>query len=370
MLVKRAYKYRIYPNESQEIQLTKTFGCVRFVYNALLEHRIKLYADTKKSMPYSQMSAHLTKMKKEIDWLYDVAAQPLQQSLRDLGTAYDMFFRGVNRFPKFKSKHSSQSARFPQNTKVDFELNRIRIPKVGWVKAILHREFSDDYTSITVSKSRSGKYYASVLVEEHIAPISKTGEDVGIDVGLKDLLTLSDGTSFDNPRWFRESEARIKQLNKKLSRQRRGSNSYKKTKILLAKAHEKLASRRKDYHHKMSKWLVENYDLIVTEDLNFSNMAQSLKLGKSVHDAGLGMLINFISYKAEWYGKEHLKVDRFYPSSKLCSECGSMYKELKLSERDWICSDCGVHHDRDVNAAKNILNYYTGSGRAWVESVS
>lgn len=367
MLVKKAYKYRIYPNQEQRESLAKTFGSVRFVYNQMLEYRIRLYAETKESMSYRQMCTELTELKQEFEWLYDVGSQALQQSLKDLGTAYDRFFRGIGNFPRFKSRKSKQSARFPQGVKIDFASNYIYLPKIGWVKTKFHRFFESDFTGVTVSKNKSGKYFVSILVEEEIEPLPETGYAVGIDVGLKDLLTLDDGTTFENPRWFRESEARIKQLQKKLSRQQKGSNSYQKTRKLLAKTYEKSTNQRKDYHHKVSKWLVENYDLIVTEDLNFQNMSQSLRLGKSVGDAGLGMLMDFISYKAIWYGKEHLKVDRFYPSSKLCSECGWIYKDLQLSEQEWRCESCGTHHYRDINAARNILSYYLGSERAQVE---
>lgn len=357
MLQMRSYKYRIYPNETTKQILAKQFGAVRFVYNYFLNERIGHYEQTGKGLSYNQTANMLTQLKKELVWLKEPHSQVLQASLGDLDAAYANFFAGRSQFPKFKSKRSRQSCRYPQYFK--FDGNYTYLPKVGWVKTIFHRPMNGTPRNLTVSKTKSGKYFISVVVEEDIIPYQASNRSVGIDLGLKDFLVTSDGCKVPAPKYLRKSEQELKKLQRQLSRKQKGSQNRAKARIKLARQHERVTNQRKDFQHKLSRWLVNNYDYIALEDLNIKGMTKNHKLAKSIQDAGWGEFVRQLEYKGSWYGSDIIKIDRFYPSSKRHFACGWIKQDLTLTNREWVCENCGGVVDRDINAAMNILNFTT-----------
>lgn len=357
MLVMRAYKYRIYPNKEVQEKLARQFGCVRFVYNYFLDKRITHYEQTGKGLTYNQTSGMLTKLKKKLEWLNDAHSQVLQASLGDLDAAYTNFFSGRAKFPNFKSKRGKQSCRYPQGFK--FEGNYTYLPKIGWVKTVFHRKLQGTLRRLTVSKTKSGKYFISVVVEENIEPHERINRSVGIDLGLKDFLVTSDGYRIPAPKYLRKSEQKLKRLQRQLSRKQEGSNNREKARRRLARQHEKVTNQRKDFQHKTSKWLIDSYDYIALEDLNIKGMVKNHKLAKSIQDAGWGEFVRQLEYKGNWYGADIARIDRFYPSSKRHFACGWIKEDLTLSDREWHCENCGETVDRDINAAMNILNFTT-----------
>lgn len=357
--IKRAYKYRIYPNQEQRTRLAIQFGSTRFVYNYFLRRRVDHYAETGKGLTYHDTALQLTELKKQPDyiWLKEVDSQAAQQTLRDLDTAYSNFFNKRAKFPNFKKKHGKQSCRFPQRFKIDG--SKLYIPKVGWVKIVLHRLIEGVMKNLTVSRTKSGKYFASIQVEQEIdAPVYQGGQ-VGLDLGLKDFAVTSDGQRFPNPKHLRQSERRLKRYQRKLSKTQKGSKGRDKARLKVAKLHEKIANQRSDFTHKLSRQLVGANSLIAIEDLNVKGMVRNHHLAKSISDAGWSEFVRQLHYKGQWYGCHIEQIDRFFPSSKRCVHCGFVNQDLTLDNRYWICPQCGAVLDRDVNAAQNILNWYT-----------
>jgi putative transposase len=358
MKVKSGHKYRIYPTADQQESLAVQFGIVRFAYNKILSYRKKGYEQFGRSISHHQSVTFLARLKRmeKYEWMKKADSQALQQAIIDLRKAFDNFFAGRASYPKFKSKYHNQSYRYPQRFKLDG--NKIYLPKVGWVKIVLHRTIKGKMKSCTVSRTKTGNYFVSILCE-HDVEQNATADRVGIDVGLSHFATLSTGEKVDNPRHLRSSERRLKIRQRRLSRKQKGSNNRNKARHRVALVHEKVANQRKDFHHKLSRQLVDRYGCIAVEDLNIKGMVKNHSLAKSISDAGWSQFVQFCQYKQKWNGGEIAKVDRFYPSSKTCSHCGEVNNTLKLSDRVWRCPSCHHTHDRDENAANNILNEAT-----------
>ncbi len=355
-MVNKTYRFRLLPTKEQEVLLNQHFGHSRWVYNHFLNERKEQYQADKKSDNYYKQAATLTKLKKEEDtkWLKEVNSQTLQFTLRSLDTAFLNFFRGNAKFPKFKSRKHKNTFTIPQ-----FGIlvgNKISIPKFKeGIKVKLHREVKGKIGKMNITKTPTGKYYVSIFTEQEAEELPKTNKQVGIDLGLKDFVITSDNKKFKNNRYTKKYAKQLKKAQQHLSRKQKGSNGFEKQKLKVAKIHEKIASCRLDTLHKVSIELVKNYDLISVEDLNVKGMIKNHKLSKHIADASWGNFVTLLQYKCDWYGKELLKVNRFYPSSKSCGDCGWINQELKLSDREWTCKSCGVVHDRDVNASRNIL---------------
>jgi len=359
-----SYRFRIYPNKAQENLIQRTFGCCRFVYNYYLAKRKEVYETTKETFNYNACSADMTNLKKELEWLREVDATALQSSVRDLDTAYQNFFRrvksgGAPGYPRFKSKRdhrkSYKSKKVGENIAVIG--NSVRLPKLGLVKCRISKEVKGRILSATVSQNPSGKYFVSLCCTDvEIEPLPTTGTVCGVDLGVKDLAITSDGTKYQNNKFLYQSEKKLARLQRQLSRKTKGSKRYEKQRIKLARMHEHIANQRLNAMHEATTKLVRNYDIICIEDLNVSGMVKCHSRAKSISDASFSQFRRQLEYKAEWYGKTISVIDRFYPSSQLCSDCGYQNKLIKdTSIRDWICPVCGKYHDRDVNAAINIL---------------
>lgn len=362
----RAYRYRIYPTDEQKVLFAKTFGCCRFVYNWALNLKITAYQERKETLGNVYLTNLMkSELKAEYEWLSDVNSQSLQSALRNLDTAYTNFFRNTKAvgFPKFKSRKDRQSFLCPQHCRVDFEKGTVTIPKAKDIPAVLHRKFKGTVKTVTVSMAPSGKYFASVLVDTAIQelPVTLIQDDttLGIDLGLKSLAVCSDGRTFDNPKNLQRSLDRLKLLQKRLSCKQKGSSNRNKARIRVARLQEHIANSRKDNLHKITYALTHDSQVrtICMEDLNVKGMQRNHHLAQAVSDVSFGMFLTLLEYKCKWYGVNLVKIDRFAPSSKTCGKCGYIYKGLKLSERSWICPECGTHHDRDFNAACNIKKF-------------
>ena len=358
----KGYKYRLYPNKEQEVQLQKTFGCCRFVYNQTLAYRKEKYDKEKESMNKTSCNNYCNQvLKKEYEWLKEVDKFALTNAIYNMDSAYQKFFKEHTGYPKFKSKHNhykSYTTNFTNNNiEVSFENNKIKLPKLKWVKAKVHRKFAGKIKSATISQVPSGKYYVSVLVETEHIPMESTGCAIGFDLGIKDLLITSNGKKYDNQKLIKKYEDKLAKEQRKLAHKQKGSSNWNKQRIKVAKIHEKISNTRKDYLHKISHELVNENQVIVSEDLAVKNMVKNHNLAKSISDCGWYELTRQLDYKSDWNNRNYIKIGRFTKSSQPCSVCGYINTETKdLSVREWTCPQCGTVHDRDVNAAINILN--------------
>lgn len=359
----KAYKYRIYPNQKQAIAFEQHFGCVRFVYNWALALQNRYYKIFGKSLSRSKIQSQLVKKKKagKFAWLNEVNSQSLLNALLNVHTAFTNFFKGRAKFPRFKSKKIPQrSYQCPQHCTINFEQGIINLPKIKGIKTVFSREFVGNIKTVTISKTATGKYHASILVDtDSILPTPTTIEPsltVGIDLGISHLLNLSDGSKFDNPKHLAKASKRLSAQQKIFARKQKQSKNHQKQKLAVARIYQKVRNQRLDLHHKIThKLICENQATsYALEDLAVKNMVKNRKLAKAINDVGLGQFVTLLTYKADWYGKNILKVNRFFASSKICSHCHHKLDSLPLSVRNWACPSCQTHHDRDINAASNI----------------
>lgn len=370
-VINKSYKIRLYPNKEQKILLEKHFGCVRFVYNHFLNVRNIEYKTNKVNMSYYDTANELSvlKNKEEFIFLNEVNSQSLQWSLRFLDIAFRNFFRGQTKFPNFKKKTNNQSFKVPVNSTFKLKNNKLIIPKFKEGINFRGKLELDDlvkFNSVNVSKTPSGKYYATLQGEFNYNPLEQNDNQIGIDLGIKEFLITDNGIKIDNPKYLKKSLKKLKYEQKQLSKKNKGSNNRNKQRILVSLIHEKITNKRMDFLHKLSQKIVNENQVICLENLSVKNMIKNHKLAQSISDVSWSKFIEMLKYKSEWNGRQLIQIDRFYPSSKSCSECHYINDNLTLKDREWTCPSCGTNHDRDINAAKNILiqgiNILSGSG--------
>ncbi|SCW60457.1 putative transposase [Eubacterium ruminantium] len=360
--MEKAYKYRIYPNKTQQELIQKTFGCVRFVYNYYLDKRIKAYQENKTSLNYYDCCKDLTSLKKELEWLREPDKDSLQKSLKDLDEAYKKFFKEHSGFPRFKSKknHKKSYRTSCTNNNIEFQNNHIKLPKLGWVKTRDTQISQGRILNATISQDPSGKYYCSLCCTDiEIKHLPPTNNQVGIDLGIKDFAITSDGVKYSNPKYLQQSLNKLAKLQRELSRKTRGGSNWNKTRIKVARQYEKIRNQRHDFLQKLSTELIKENDIICIEDLNISEMIQDNRkdMRRNIGDVSWCEFTRQLQYKADWYGRIIIKVGRYFASSQTCSCCGKKFPITKdLGVRQWTCPNCKSILDRDINAAINILN--------------
>ncbi|QIZ71590.1 RNA-guided endonuclease InsQ/TnpB family protein [Oxynema aestuarii] len=350
----KAVKVRLYPNKQQKQSLEQSFGNCRWLWNYGLNLMNQTYKETGKGLSSYDIKKQIPSLKQEYEWLKLTYSQCLQQVCTNLGTAFNNFFEKRARYPRFKSKHGKQSIQYPQNVKV-LE-NALKLPKIGEVKAVVHRPIEGKLKTVTVTKNRCDQYFASILFEDGKPnPDSSTeGKAVGVDLGLNHFAVTSDGSKFDNPRWIAKHERNLKRKQQDLSRKQKGSNNRNKARKKVAKVHNKVACCREDFLHKLSRRIVDENQVICVENLNVKGMLKNPNLAEAIGQVGWEMFLTMLKYKAEQEGKVYIEVDRFFPSSKTCNVCLNQIDRLSLDVRNWTCSHCGTSHDRDLNAAINL----------------
>ncbi|WP_205451069.1 RNA-guided endonuclease InsQ/TnpB family protein [Salinibacter ruber] len=364
--IKRTYRYRLYPNEAQKQKLARTFGCSRWVYNWALETKTKAHYQDEESLSFTDLSSRLTSKKKEEEtkWLSEVSAVTLQQSLRNLNQAFTNFFEGRAEYPSFKSKKGDQTARYVGTAFDIREENgkrKLRLSKMpGLINIRWSRELPSKPSSCTVTKNAAGQYHVCFVCTEEVELLPRVNgengalEFVGVDLGTESLVTLSTGEKVGNPRWFENEYERLRREQQKLSRREKGSNNWERQRKRVAKVHQRIQDRRKDFIEKLTTRLVKNFDVIVVEDLSVKNMQQNGRLARHITQAGWSQIVRRLRDKCKWYGRTLVIADKWFPSSQRCSECGHIDGKKPLERRSWTCSECGQHHDRDINAAKNL----------------
>ena len=358
----QAYKYRMYPSREQAASLMQHIHACRFVYNHSLEQKIQAYEQEGRKLSCFDLNNRLPVLKEEHPWLKEVNSQSLQGANKNLDNAFTRFFREKKGFPRFKSrKNLVQSFQVPQHYRIDFDREKIRFPKIGEVKTVFHRIFTGKMKYATVSITSTGKWFVSILVDDGTVEPEPTpfslDTTIGIDVGLSNFATLSTGEKIENPRYLKNSLQRLKVLQRRVSRKVKGSKNRQKAIKNLARCHEKVTNQRNDFLHKLSFRVVSENQAIAVESLNVAGMQKNHCLAQSISDVSWSSFFRMLEYKCERYGKTLLKIGRFDPSSKICSKCGYLKRALSLSEREWVCLDCGTHHDRDINAAINIKKF-------------
>lgn len=359
MNVKRAYRFRFYPTPEQKVILARTFGCARFAYNHMLRLRTDAWMLRQERVGYHETSAALTALKKtpEHAWLNEVSSVPVQQALRHLQTAFTNFFAKRSRYPQFKRKDGPQSAEYTTSA-FKWDGQTLKLAKmdeplaVRWSRQLPK---AAKVTTVTVSRDASGRYFVSMLCDDVVAAKPAVAAKVGIDLGLSHFAILSTGEKVAAPNTFRKNEAKLAKLQRRLAKKTKGSNRRRKAKLKVAKLHAKIADSRRDFLHKLSTRLINENQVIAVESLSVSNMQKNRCLSKSISDAGWSEFVRQLEYKAKWYGRELVGIDRWYPSSKRCSDCGYTMPKMPLNVRQWTCPECGSIHDRDVNAARNVL---------------
>lgn len=359
----KAYRYELILNNKQKTFFSKSFGCARFVYNYGLDLKTKLYQNEKKRISQSDLCKIIVKLKKtaEHTWLNEIDHQTLNCSVQNLEKAFTNFFRKKKGYPRFKSKHNFiQLAAFTQGVKIDFNNGKINFPKIGWCRVKYSRTFEGRHKTVTVSRNSVGRYFVSILTDNgeklpEKAPI-KEKTAVGIDVGIKHFAVLSNGTKIENPKHYEKAQRRLTILQRRLARKTKGSNRYKVAKLKVARVHYRIANQRRDFLHKATSKIISENKTVIIEDLNIEGMLKNHCLAKSISSVSWSEFYSQLTYKAEWYGKNLIRIGRFKPSSRLCT-CGIVNKELTLADRIWTCKSCGATHDRDLLASNNIKKF-------------